>query len=330
MVPAIVLFLLAPLFGEFLLGNLPMTQLYLLPFLAPLYGGGAILIREVTRRAGRGYPTMLVLGVAYALIEEALVDQMLFNPDYFTGQRELMQTVVPGIGVDAWLTLVVVAMHAVWSTCIPIVIVESLFARRGSAPWLGWPGLVTAAVVFVGGSAWLTYTVYDEQGFFAAPARLGLATAVIIALIVVAFAAFRPHRTTADGTAPRPVVVAVAAAVASSGFMLTEELPGWLRVVACLLVATVFLRVLSRWSRAATWQPRHSLAAATGGVLTYAWLGAVMQPETGPRTGLDHAGTALLVAFALALLLLGRSRLARAARSASTPDPARNEAHAAA
>ena len=58
--PAVGLFFLAPLVAEFLLGNLPVTVLPALVLLAPLYGGGALLIREVTRRAGRGVPPMLV------------------------------------------------------------------------------------------------------------------------------------------------------------------------------------------------------------------------------------------------------------------------------
>jgi hypothetical protein len=64
---AIALFFLAPLFGEYLLGNLKFSEIALLPFIAPLYGGGAILIRETTRRMGRGYGTMWGLGLAYAL-----------------------------------------------------------------------------------------------------------------------------------------------------------------------------------------------------------------------------------------------------------------------
>ena len=59
--PAVGLVFLAPLAAEFLLGNLPITLLAGLVLLAPLYGGGALLIREVTRRAGRGVPTMLLL-----------------------------------------------------------------------------------------------------------------------------------------------------------------------------------------------------------------------------------------------------------------------------
>ena len=34
-----------------------------------LYGGGALVIREVTRRLGRGYPTMALFAVGYALLE---------------------------------------------------------------------------------------------------------------------------------------------------------------------------------------------------------------------------------------------------------------------
>ncbi|WP_432834180.1 hypothetical protein [Dactylosporangium sp. CA-092794] len=48
--PAAGLFFLAPLVAEFLLGNLPITMLFALVALAPMYGGGALLIRELARR----------------------------------------------------------------------------------------------------------------------------------------------------------------------------------------------------------------------------------------------------------------------------------------
>ena len=44
---ALILFLLAPLIGEYVLGNIPLSELGALVVLAPLYGGGALLIREV-------------------------------------------------------------------------------------------------------------------------------------------------------------------------------------------------------------------------------------------------------------------------------------------
>jgi hypothetical protein len=52
--PAVGLFFLAPFVAEFLLGDLPITMLPALVLLAPMYGGGAPLIREVVRRRGLG------------------------------------------------------------------------------------------------------------------------------------------------------------------------------------------------------------------------------------------------------------------------------------
>ncbi len=67
--PAVGLFFLAPLVAEFLLGDLPMTMLPALIVLAPMYGGGALVIREVARRRGRGWPTIFLLGAAYASLK---------------------------------------------------------------------------------------------------------------------------------------------------------------------------------------------------------------------------------------------------------------------
>src|SRR3954471_20679594 len=77
--PALGLFITAPLVAEFLLGNLPIKLLPALIVLAPLSGGGALLIREWVRRTGRGWPSIMLLGLAYAIVEEAYTTQSLFN-----------------------------------------------------------------------------------------------------------------------------------------------------------------------------------------------------------------------------------------------------------
>lgn len=77
--PVAGLFLLAPLVGEYLLGNVSIVELPALPVLALLYGSGAIRVRELARRTGRGWPTMLGLGLAYGLLEARPIDQTLFN-----------------------------------------------------------------------------------------------------------------------------------------------------------------------------------------------------------------------------------------------------------
>jgi hypothetical protein len=307
--PAVLLFFLAPLFGEYLLGNLKFSELLYVPFIAPLYGAGALLVREVARRGGRGYATMLILGIAYALIEEGLVDQLIFNPAYFTGQEQLMDTVVPMLGIDVWLTLIVIAMHAMWSICIPIILVEAIFMQRGEVPWLGKTELAVVAAIFVLGSVWLWHTIALETGFFASAPQLTGTAVVIAALIIAAFTLKQRAIAPTRGFAPNPWVAGGVALAASSLYMLTEYLPGWMRVGACLLIAAVYFILVFSWSHRNSWSALHTLALAGGGILTYAWLGAFMEPETGPKTMIDHIGTLFFIGGAIWLLITAARNL---------------------
>ncbi|MEV4135656.1 hypothetical protein AB0J72_26205 [Dactylosporangium sp. NPDC049742] len=308
--PAVGLFLLSPLFGEYLLGNLKVSDLALLPFLALMYGAGALLIRETARRSGRGSATMLILGVAYALVEEGLIDQMLFNQHYFVGQSEGSDTYIGAFGVDASLTIIVVAMHAIWSTYIPITIVESLVPDRRARPWLGPVGIAVTASVFAGGSAWLGWETYRETGFLASEAQVTGASLVVAGLVVAAFLV--PQRVggppPSGRPAPRVWIAGLSAFAMSSLFMLTETLPGWLEVAAALLLMVVFAVAVLRWSSRPGFGERHRLGLVAGGVLTYAWLGLTMEPETGPRSMNDQVGGVLIAGFALALTALAVRR----------------------
>jgi hypothetical protein len=100
-VPVAALLLLAPWVGEFLLGNISVRRFPALMILALLYGCGALLVREVTRRTRRGWPTILLLGAAYGIIEAGIVDQSLFNPS-FQGWNFQAVTPVPALGFSAW------------------------------------------------------------------------------------------------------------------------------------------------------------------------------------------------------------------------------------
>ena len=146
--PAIGLFFLAPLVAEFLLGNIAIDGLAGLIILAPLYGGGAVLIRESVRRAGRGWPSIVLLALAYGIFEEGLVTQSLFDPNY-VGADLLRVTFVPALGIGVWWTLFVLTLHTVWSISVPIALVEALTPRRRTTPWLGPVGLIVTALLFV-------------------------------------------------------------------------------------------------------------------------------------------------------------------------------------
>src|SRR3569833_1743606 len=132
--PAILLFFLSPLVAEFLLGDLTLAQLPALVALAPFYGGGAILIREALRHTGRSWPSFLFLALAYALVEEGIADQSLFNPDYLH-LRLLDYGWVPALGTSLAWTDNEHGNHNARSHTVPIGLTESFFPARRAEPW---------------------------------------------------------------------------------------------------------------------------------------------------------------------------------------------------
>lgn len=133
LIPVFGLLVLAPWVGEYLLGNIPLSILIALPFLVPLYGGGALLIREVTRRTGRGWPTIVLLALAYGVIEAGLVDQPLFNQN-FSNVPSAGVTPIPSLGISAYNAMAFIIGHAIWSISLPIAIVEMLTPKRRRTP----------------------------------------------------------------------------------------------------------------------------------------------------------------------------------------------------
>src|SRR6266700_2659100 len=167
--PALVLFFMAPVIAEFVIGDLSLRQAGALVVLAPIYGGGAILIREVVRRRGGGWPALLALALAYGVVEEGLLTQSLFNTHYL-GLRLLAYGYVPALGISPVWTVFVLTIHVVWSISIPMALTETIFRERGSRPWLGIPGLVVAGVLYVLGAIGTLAFSYGHGHFTAGPA----------------------------------------------------------------------------------------------------------------------------------------------------------------
>src|SRR5580692_11436201 len=186
--PALGLFLLAPLVAEFLLGDLPIKLLPALVVLAPMYGGGALLIREIVRRTGRGWPSILLLGMAYGIFEEAFTTQSLFNPNYLKLNLGLLTPAyIPSLGIGAWWTLWMFMVHGIWSISTPIALVEACVPDRARTPWLGRVGLVVVAIVFLSGSCATTAMGYKQDHYLASMAQFVGAAVVIVLLAGAAF-----------------------------------------------------------------------------------------------------------------------------------------------
>nr|MDT0657227.1 hypothetical protein [Micromonospora sp. DSM 115978] len=316
--PAIGLLVLAPWVGEYLLGNVPAGEILALPFLVPLYGGGALLIREVTRRAGRGWPTILLLGVAYGLIEAGLVDQSLFNPS-FEGHEFQRVTPVPAIGISGYHTLSFLVGHAVWSIGVPIAIVELLTPAGRTTPWLGRPGLVGTVLLYLLGCAIIFQALYASESFLAAPGQLAGVALVALVLIAAAFTvAGRRPAPRRPGPTPRwrgvpPVWLLGTAAFLTSSAFIARPQTWWGGVVVPTVGLLGGAALVIHWSRSAHWRVGHQFALVAGALPSYAWAGFLLTALIRPDDQVAWIGNAVFAVLAgLLLVVTGRRVLGRA------------------
>jgi hypothetical protein len=283
--PLAVLFLLAPWVGEYLLGNVPGTLIWALPILALMYGGGAILVREIALRMGLGWPGILLLAAAYGVIEAGLVDQSLFDPE-FLADRLPRSTEVPALGISAINAVAFVAGHVVWSIGLPVAFAQFLFPKVAKAPWLGPWGWVLVGFLYLFGCWIILGDIRQSGGFIASDGqRIG---AVAVALLFGAAALVLPRRLAGFPVLAtyRPLWTGFLGFGLSGLMVLAPETWPGLGWKLTVLVAWAGLS----WAlcRHEGWTRRHGVAYAGGMLLTYAWLGPVL-------TMLVHGGGAALL-----------------------------------
>jgi hypothetical protein len=304
--PVAALMVLAPWaaecsWGGFALADVPVVVI----FLAPMYGGAAVLIRETARRTGGGWPAIVLLAAAFGVLQAGLVDQSLFNPD-FLADTEFAEsaatakaTWVPGLEFSAQQALDYVGNHIALSICAPIAIVESLLGpdRRRRA-WLGRPGLLVVGVVYLLGSA-LIFSDTSE-GFLVSPVQLGFVAVAVLGLVGAAWLPrWRRTRRPRPARAPHPIWVGLVAVVARAGSNLA---PGWGWFAVSVGIIAVVATVVVGWSRRTGWGQRHVLAGWGAGLLAAA-AGAYLIPNYAPASPAEAlVGDVAVSVVALALV----------------------------
>lgn len=283
--PTIGLFMFAPICAEYLLGYDAATGHWLLlagglVVLAPLYGGAALLIREVVRRAGLGWPTILLLCAAWGTIQAGLVDQSMFNPDYRgIPYWDLLwaPTRILGVQVSAFAAWTFVLGHVVFSLGAPIAVIECLAGRQHRAQsWLSRPGVVAVAAVTIIGAiiVWWDQMTVD-------PFRISLTQAIVALVVAGSFVktAFRVRLPAVrrPGVVLPPMAVgagALAVATVVQAFATTT----WSGLGLVVVITVTAFGVLIHQSRSESWTSHHRLAAAAGALLGSATAGWFIDP----------------------------------------------------
>lgn len=317
--PVLVLFALAPLVAELLFGATPISRIGGLLPESLLYGGGALLVRELARRRGAGWGRVALLGAAYGIVEEGLALQSMFNPDLFNAG------VVGGraLGVNWVWSQWTIGYHVVWSIGIPILLAELLFPARRAAPWLGKAGLAAVAALYALGvlAIGAIFRLFVAPGF-AAPLSL-MVGAALVAAALVAVALGWPAREKSPAAAPQPGAhapaawqVALLAALAAAAWFALLDLPHALRegalallpMLAALALVAALVVGIRRWSASQAWSDLHRLALASGALLISMLFGLLFVTAGSP---VDQLGQGCLSLAALGLLAWFAARLRR-------------------
>ena len=294
--PVLVLGALAPVCAEYLWGyddstGHPGTLLGNLVIFTPLYGCPALLIRELARRRGLGWPAIVLLAAAFGVVEAGVVDQSMFARDYrgipyWSDMAD--PTYVAPIGLSIFLAVTFVMNHVLASMVGPIALVEGLAGRRGRDPWLGRPMIAVTVLLYVAASAAVYADMLDTNGHaIASPGQVAGASVAALLLVGAALGTGRlPHKLAAGGAPSAWLVAALSAAGAGATLVYGPSPLGTDALIATYAVAAGLVWWLSRRS---AWTPGHVAALATGWLTAFA-IGAFTTDPIGQVTMLEKAG----------------------------------------
>lgn len=330
---ALILYLLAPITAEVLTGSTPPLK-FVNPvsflFLTALYGSGALLVREIVRRRGLGWWSVLLLGAAYGVLEEGLVVTSWTNP--YWPDLAFLNGYSRALGVNWYWAMGMTAFHAVVSIALPITLVEATFPRLAPLPWLGKRVyrllMAWLAVVSIAGLVAFGFLEFKQQGYH--PPPLGWLLALVIAVALVWLGTHPLGRlwrhAQGEATAPprvnrRRAPSLPALRFTGFGFTLLFFTILWggphiltrpqLGAAALALALGLAALVVSGWSHRLDWSPRRRLALLTGVALFFVALAPFSEFVLKP-VGKDESGMTLVAVAALAALIW----LAHAARVA--------------
>ena len=307
--PAFVLFFLSPVIGELLSGSAPPAEFFNplgLIILSVLYGGGAILARELTHRWGKSWLTLLILGAAYGIAEEGLMCKSFFDPNWM--DLGILGSYGRWLGVNWVWCLELTIYHAIFSIAIPIMLVTLMFSSRREQTWISKRKLY---IVFGG---WIANAVFIFVfiGKYRPPAVQYLATlAIVVALCLLAWRLPCPRFTSFTGRnrPAHPFWFLLTAFLATFVFfflfwMLPNTPTPPLLTMLFMLgeVALVGWVMLKLSGGGLAWSNEHKLALASGGLIFFILLAPMQELD---KNRPDNTTGMTIVSLATVIFLLG-------------------------
>jgi hypothetical protein len=312
---------MSALIAEGLSGSTPPARFFLNPvvfaYLTLYYGSAALLVRELTYRWGKGWPTLLLLGATWAIVQEGLGTKVFFDPT----RTELSPLVNYGTlgGVHWAFVTQLLVYHAVYSIVLPILLTSVLYWSDLDRPWAPTPILWLCAVLQVG----MTFVAYQTISTYKPPAWLYALTLVVTGVLlgIARLAPGGPRQTTPGCPLrdPPPAYWFFGLGLVGSAcfFFVSLVLPGWIDAPLLVIGLMIIISAAALWAihvksdRGRGWSRLDQLALASG-LLAPLILMAPVQEARG-LTGES------IVAIATAVLLFWMARHVGARHASPVP-----------
>jgi len=305
--PAIVLFLLAPTIGELLSGSSPPSEFFKpFPFLllAVLYGGGALIVRELNLRWGGGGRQFMVLAVAYGIVEEGLMAKSFFDPAWM--DLGLLATYGRALGVNWVWSVNLTVYHMSVSILVPVLLTQAVFHSRADDRWLGTPTLHFIVFLFF---ADVVFGFFLLTPFRPPAITTLICIAVVVLLVGIArrFTSVSRYETRSSPSRARWFFLLGFIAMATFFFSCMWALPeaGAPPLVtigvAVLITAFTWWLVARMSGQGRLWEDVHRVAFSAGLLLPYILIAPIREADT---TSTDDPSGMVIVAIAFAVLLL--------------------------
>jgi len=183
--PVIFLIALSITFAELFTGSTLFYNLFnpvSLLLLIGLYGGGVVAIREFTVHYKMGWPTLLLLGSAYGIVEEGFSTKTFFDPS----KAGFLGVFGRAYGVNWVWVVIIIAFHAVYTITLPVLLLRVAFPYTNgkpiAPPWGKYIGLtsflLTATILFF----------FEDKTYFPSPILIASFALLSIVFVLIAMA----------------------------------------------------------------------------------------------------------------------------------------------
>jgi hypothetical protein len=312
--PALALFLLSPVIGELLSGSAPPAEFFTVfgfTVMSLLYGGGAVLARELKIRWKKGVGSLLLIGAAYGIIEEGVMVASFQNPNWM--DLGVLGSFGRWMGINWVWTVELTIYHAIVSITVPVMLVELVYPLRKDQPWLSgrWRQLVP--LLFLGDVGIGFFLFSEFTGY--TPSVLQYLFFIVLSVVFLGFAYLLPSDWVRRGKqamrSPRYYFMVTFLGSIGSGFVfgvLPDSLgftgaPILVIFIGLALILGIFRSLASYdWAKATSMHYHRLLFGSLFIFILFSYLQELDASRLDDTTGMGIVGTVFLLAF----LWLGR------------------------